>query len=397
MKSNTEWMQKKDAYVKSMGNERQFNTILMVACTEQAWHLAKKTEAVYLAMHPDSAIEIAVKCRALPDISIRKSLREYVGKRFPETDAIVFFAAAGIAVRTIAPFVRDKYEDPVVLVIDESGRFCISLLSGHVGGANTLCEEIAEMIGAEPVITTATDRGRKFAVDSFAAERGLWISSHVRAKEVSARVVAGENVKMFAAIPGFGPHDRPETGVEKKSEPCPLQDSGNRGSWAGRSEAEYSETGLLWTDDRDAADIVIDVKKAATDRPGALYLVPKTVFVGIGCRKGKSEEDIESAVKDALRKASIFQQSVYSIASIDLKAEEAGLIGFAEKFGVPFRTFSAEELNKTQGDFTPSDFVRSVTGVDNVCERAAVAASGQGRLIVKKQKYEGVTVAAAIK
>lgn len=360
-----------------MKQGRQFNSILMVACTEQAWHLAERTEAAYTAAHPDALVEIAVKCRALPDISIKETLRVYVGRQFRKVDAIVFFAAAGIAVRTIAPFVKDKYEDPAVLVVDESGRFCISLLSGHVGGANDLCAEIANMIGAEPVITTATDRGGKFAVDSFAAEHGLWIASHSRAKEISARVVAGETVKLYAAA---GLLENENTSAQDKAA-CTEKDVG---------------TGLLRTDDRSGADIIIDVQKEETDRPDALYLVPKTVIVGVGCRKGRAEEDIENAVRDALRKAGIFPQAVSAVASIDLKAEEPGLVGLAGKLGVPFRIFSAEELSCTQGDFTPSDFVRSVTGVDNVCERAAVAAAGQGRLILKKRKYEGVTVAAAI-
>lgn len=118
---------------------------------------------------------------------IDSSLRDWTGRRFAQSDAIIFIGACGIAVRSIAPFVSSKKTDPAVVVIDEQGKFAISLLSGHIGGANELTEEISNLLHATPVITTATDINNKFAVDVFAKTNGCYISDMTMAKEISAK------------------------------------------------------------------------------------------------------------------------------------------------------------------------------------------------------------------
>ena len=157
---------------------------------------------------------------------IEGSVREWTGRAFDECDAIVFVGATGIAVRHIAPFIRSKDSDPAVVCMDEHGRWAIALLSGHIGGCNLLTQRIADGIGAEPIVTTATDLNGKFSVDTFAVRNGLRISSLGTAKEVSARVLDGRFVGFHSDIPvegefpdGISPADSGEFGVCVSSDP----------------------------------------------------------------------------------------------------------------------------------------------------------------------------------
>ncbi|MCD8198024.1 MAG: cobalt-precorrin 5A hydrolase [Lachnospiraceae bacterium] len=298
-----------------------------------------------------------------PDIQILDgSLSAWTEAQFRETDALIFIGATGIAVRSIAPYVRSKKTDPAVLVMDERGRHVISLLSGHIGGANALTLLAAEITGAEPVITTATDLNGKFAVDAFAARRDLYMDSMPIAKEIAAWLVEGRRVGMRSAFPVFG------------SVPDELDQNGTQ-------EIGFSVT----------------IRKDAPFER-TLHLVPRAVVLGIGCKKGTEEEPIRSLVCETLSRYEIFPESIAKIASIDLKKEEQGLCSFAESIGVPVVTYTAEELKTVQADeeFSESDFVKSVTGVGNVCERAALKCSGARRLLLPKTAAQGVTVAAAV-
>lgn len=293
---------------------------------------------------------------------VEQSLGEWAARVIPRMDAVIFVGAAGIAVRTMAPFVKSKRTDPAVLVLDEAGSFCISLLSGHLGGANALALRVADAVGARPVITTATDVNGKLAVDVFAAKNHLWIADMGLAKEVSARILEGCRLKIRAG-------------------------AGFRGSLAGMLPQELEEA----SGGESFCDLQILLPEGEI-----LHLVPRNVTVGIGCRRGVPGETVERQVKKALLRAGIFPQAVCRAASIDLKKEEQGILDFCGKWGIPFVTYPAEELKNVPGSFTPSAFVKGVTGVDNVCERSAVLGSGTGRLLAKKYGEEGVTVACAV-
>lgn len=303
------------------------------------------------------------------------SLSEWTREQFAACDGLIFIGAAGIAVRSIAPWVKDKRSDPAVVVLDDTGRFVISLLSGHLGGANLLAEEIAAVTGGIPVITTATDIHGRFAVDVFAAKRGLWISDMEAAKAVSSDVLAGEPVGFYSDFPVEG--ELPKGFVQKKS--C------RSNVWITvKRRPEEGDFIRLFLNDTDAV----------------LRLVPRLVILGIGCRKGAAKERIGEAVSRALERFHIDEKSVFAAATIDLKKEEAGLKAYIEEAGLAFYPYSAERLMEAKGEFTSSSFVREVTGADNVCERAAVSAAedlGGGRLLIKKQADGGVTVAAAVR
>lgn len=288
---------------------------------------------------------------------IRPPLADFTAPVFAWADAMVFVGACGIAVRAIAPHVRDKRTDPAVLAVDELGQFVIPLLSGHIGGANRLAIRLAEALGATAVVTTATDVNRRFSVDEWSARQGLYIDDMAAAKAVSAAILEWP-VPLWSDFPIAG--DLP-AGVEP-GEGGPL---GICISW--RRKFPFDQT---------------------------LLLVPPVLRLGIGCRRGTPAGAIAALVDQILAEHNVHPAAVETVATIDLKKDETGLLNFCRDRGWPLSCYGAEELAAVEGDFTPSDFVRSVTGVDNVCERAALL--GAERLLVKKTARDGVTAALAL-
>lgn len=282
--------------------------------------------------------------------------KEFYGEHFRKDEALIFVGACGIAVRSIAPHVQSKLTDPAVLCVDERGLFVISILSGHIGGANRLAEKLAAGLGAQAVITTATDINGRFSVDDWAVRNDLIIADMTRAKEISAAILE-QDVSLSAMMPLSGAI--PNSLI--------LKDDGPVGIFIGWEIREpFGRT---------------------------LRLIPRVLHLGIGCRKGTSAETIRKAVTEVLSRYNIDQRAVKCAASIDLKAGEPGLLEFCREEGISFSCYSAEELLAVPGNFTHSDFVESITGVDNVCERAAIV--NADRLIIPKTVCEGVTVAAA--
>lgn len=359
---------------------------------------AKGQQAVCPAAQPPR-IELHAKTEALPAISDPRSLHDIVAEWFTkpagDTDEtggsrsdseeksercagterpcedIIFVGATGIAVRAIAPFIHGKAVDPAVLVIDEAGRYVISLLSGHLGGANALARTAASLIEAEPIITTATDAESAFAVDTFAKENGFLLTDLRKAKEVSAKVLRGEKLRIYSDIPMERLVQRPA-----------------------RHEAE-----LVTAQDIDRADIVISYRTKLLNQATGLRLIAKRVHVGLGARKGVTQAEVAAAVATCLEDAGIDPRAVVALASIDLKKQEAGILAYSYESGVPFVTYTAEELRTVEGAFAGSSFVQSVTGVANVCERAAAFAagrSGHAEVLVHKTIHGNVTTAVAV-
>ncbi len=314
----------------------------------------KLTEAGYQA-------GLFSKSRYLED-SIPMTTGEWAQKWFGSCDGMIFISSCGIALRSIAPLVTSKKTDPAVIVVDECGKFAISLLSGHLGGANRLTGEIAGMLGSIPVITTATDLHGRFAVDVFAKENGCGIYHMEAAKMLSAALLAGEKAGFYSEFPVEG---RLPEGLEENTE----LDLG----------------------------VAVTIHKNCLPFRHTVQVVPGTVTLGVGCKKDKPYEDIRQAVEKCLAGMDLYQDALEGIASIDLKKEEPGLLRLAKELDIPFKTWSGEELKALEGEFTSSGFVSQITGVDNVCERSAVMGSGRGRLIAKKTAEDGVTTAAAVR
>lgn len=284
-----------------------------------------------------------------------RSLGPWTGERFADSDALLFVGASGIAVRAIAPYVRDKFTDPAVVSVDETGRFAVPLLSGHVGGANDLARLVARRTGGTAAVSTATDVNGRFAVDQWAREQGFFLDGREGAKRVSAALLAGISVGMESDFPIQGP--LPQGVVEGPAE----------------------------------AGIALTLDPEKRPFPHTVRLIPPVLHLGIGCRRGTPAATVAKAVEGVFRSRHLSLKGVAAVCSIDLKKDEAGLLAFCQGLGLPLTTYSAGELSAVPGDFTPSPFVHGVTGVDNVCERAAVRRGGS--LIVPKQVGEGVTVA----
>ena len=283
-------------------------------------------------------------------------LAEWTARQFAQSDALIFVGAAGIAVRAIAPHCRSKATDPAVVVVDECGHFAVPILSGHLGGANDLARELAAVCGAVPVITTATDANGLFAVDEWAKTQRCTVLEVEKIKLVSGKLLAGGNVSCWSEFPIAGSTPAGVTMAETQA------------------EADFAVTLFPHGD--------------------ALHLVPKIGALGIGCRRGTPAERLEQEFALFCKEYGLAPQAISAAASIDLKQNEAGLLEFCKNHLWNVTFYSAEQLRNAPGEFTPSAFVRSVTGVDNVCERAAVLAAG-GPLCVKKYAAGGVTFALA--
>lgn len=321
--------------------------ISAVAFTDKGMQLGKM-----LQQNSDDVIELS-RCG-------EGELYKWTEEKFSSSEALVFIGAAGIAVRAISSYVRSKSLDPAVIVMDELGKFAIPILSGHIGGANKLASALARLTDGIPVITTATDLENVFSVDVWAKSVGLRIANIEAIKYVSSKLLSGEIVHYDSIFPISG----------------------------------ATPKGIELSGPDDASDFSITYLSSVPNK--ILHLVPPVLTLGIGCKKGKSCESIEEAYTDFLSKCGCHPLAVREVCSIDLKAQEGGLIEFCEKHGLPFRTFTSDELSNVIGKFTPSEFVEQVAGVDNVCERSAVLGSG-GNLFVRKMIFDGVTMALAIK
>ena len=287
------------------------------------------------------------------------SFRHWTEENFPVSDALIFLGAAGIAVRAVAPLLRSKTTDPAVLVLDDRGKFCISLLSGHLGGANDLARRLAAALDAVPVITTATDNHGVFAVDTWAKSQGLAIVNPAGIKGFSARLLAGQPARLWSEFPVTG--HIPDGVVLVGARPC---------------------------------DAMVTLRPRGMK--DVLYLVPPAACIGVGCRKDISLEALEQALEMLLAKGGIDRRAVCGLYTLDRKANEPALLALAQELGVPLTAYTAAELNAVRGQFTASAFVQKTTGTDNVCERSAVLGSGGGRLIAKKHAEGGVTMALAL-
>ena len=294
-------------------------------------------------------------------------LSQWTGKMFAEKRAMIFVSATGIAVRAIAPWIRDKMTDPPVVTVDEGAQFVIPLLSGHVGGANELARHIADWLEAVPVITTATDVNGKFAVDLFASAYHMTIIDRKEAKNISAAVLEGKQIGVFSDLP-----------IKK------LPDGFVMDRWC-------------------EENICITVKDPSFPEKKASYLrlVPRAVVLGVGCRRGTDPEFMKENVFALLKEHGIDPAAVKAIASVDVKQDEPAVLGLKQVFDgeclhqpCEQRFYTPEQLNQVPGDFKESAFVKKQIGVGNVCERSACAAGG--KLLVEKQAGDGITLAAAL-
>ncbi len=299
-------------------------------------------------------------------------LSEAMAENFHRYAAHIFIMASGIVVRVIAPFIQNKAKDPAVVVIDDQGRHAISLLAGHLGGANDLTHQVAQMIDAQPVITTATDVNDKPAIDVLANGKNLTIENPTAIKTVNMALLTDQPVCLY------DPFDVLQDEIPKA--------------------IQSDEAGLLkWAEVNDAAAAVYVGDKQLDLAPNILILRPATLVAGIGCNRNTPMEEIKALLDDTLNKYHLAGSCLDRLATIDLKVDETGLVDLAKTLGVSLDFFSRDELNRVKDIQTPSVMVEKHVGVKSVCEAAAILASQTGTLIVSKQTTPNVTVAIARK
>lgn len=350
---------------------------------------------------------------------VEQPLTEWTGEQMKKRRSLLFIGACGIAVRAIAPFLTDKLNDVPVLVMDEQGRFVIPVLAGHVGGANELAVSLAERMGSTPVITTATDLNHCFAVDLFARRNALHIVNKNGIAKVSSRILAGEEVTMAVEEGHLQEGEAGSTGGRKvpregnvlegiRIVPCisefhtdiPVVPTEVSEDVSAVSVESITDASVAFSESSAGipgvteSPVDILVAPASYGQGRLLTLRPKEYVIGIGCKRGKAAEQIDHSVNRALKESGISMEQVAAFASIDRKKDEEGILWMSSHYGIPFVTYSAEELQQVEGTFHASEFVKSQVGVDNVCERAALRFSGpDGILITGKQAEDGITAA----
>jgi cobalt-precorrin 5A hydrolase len=297
-------------------------------------------------------------------------MRDALARSFHAHGAHVFVMAIGAVVRMIAPLLRGKGVDPAVVCLDEAGRFAVPVLSGHVGGANALASRIGAALGAQPVITTASDVQGTLAVDLLGADLG-WRFEDPRgnATRAAAAVVNGEPVAIVLgegappAWPGGWPLPANATLCGALDEPAVAE----------------AQAALVVTDRALPCDLPALAR--------AVLYRPRSLVLGVGCDRGTPPDLVARGVEAVLAGHGLAPGSIRELATIDLKADEPALRSLADSLGCPLRTFAAAELDATPGIERPSARVSRLVGTRGVSEPAALRAAGAERLLVAKQVY----------
>jgi cobalt-precorrin 5A hydrolase len=291
-------------------------------------------------------------------LEIQKTFNQYSGH--------MFIFSTGIAVRLIAPLLKSKIVDPAVVVIDDNGNHAISLISGHIGGANALTRKIADIIHARSVITTATDINSLPAIDLIAIEKGLYIETPWNIKRINMAFLTGKPIDLYDPFDFI------------KKELREIYPS---------KEVTY-EQGI--------EKIFCSPEIRPVPRE-TMTLRPRILSVGIGCNRGTRVEEIYDFLTHVFKEGNLSLHSVDRLSSIDLKENEKGLLTLAEKMKLPLDFHTAEKLNSVDSIQTPSKMVEKHVGVKSVCEASAILSAGNGNLIITKKKNKDVTIAVAIR
>ena len=319
------------------------------------------------------------------DIYNKENFKENLRAGFGRYDSLVCIMATGIVVRILAPLIVHKTSDPAVVVLDQKGKYAISLLSGHLGGANDIAREMAVISGGEAVITTATDVAGELSFDTFAKKHDMAIENIGQLKHISSALLSGKKVNVFTDKNAAELY--PELAKEQK-----------RGMIAILPLSEFFKT---YTIESNIPAVVIDERLFVSNStvPQAapvLYLRPRTICAGIGCKRNMEQKPIEEALLQTLKEEGIHPLSLKCIATIPLKSDEPGIIGTAANLNVPLEIIPTEEIEKldiNQLGIATSEFVASQTGVLSVSTACSYLASGKGEILKDKAKYKGITIA----
>ena len=297
---------------------------------------------------------------------IFEKLSKKIQFEFNKFSGHVFIFSTGIAVRIIAPLLNSKIVDPGVVVVDDNGINAISLISGHLGGANELTKKIAAIISGTPVITTATDINNLPAIDLIAKDKGLFIETPQNIKHINMAFLMGEPVSLFDPF-DFIKNDLPKPFWTNKS----IEDHAIKKIFCSYETREVSRETLI--------------------------LRPPVLSIGIGCNRGTSCKELKQFLFMVLKKENLSVHSICQFATADIKKDEIGLLALSKEMKIQIVFYDKKNLNSVKTIMTPSTMVEKHLGVKSVCEAAAILAASNGKLIVPKKKTKDVTLAVAIK
>jgi len=345
-------------------------TLAIIAITPRGATLAR-----HLASHlPESTVCLPDRFREEDGARYFSApLSAFLPEAFNSYGGLICIMATGIVVRLLASCLRSKAVDPAVVVVDEAGQFAISLLSGHLGGANDLADEVAAALGGQAVITTATDVNGLPAWDVSARDAGLQIEPLSHLKRFNLALLEGQ--------------------------PIALVDPRQRlsGSYAGLPQVVCCRTFLEAEESGAGSHVYVThlVIPYAESETALLLLRPRDLFLGIGCNRGTAAEEISAVVKQVLESAGLSLLSLQGVATIEEKRDEVGLNEFARLSHLNISYFTADQLNAVTVPSAPSLHALKAVGARGVCEPAALLAAQPGRLLIHKQKCGNVTVAVA--
>lgn len=311
--------------------------------------------------------------------TVFQSLTEELPRQFNQYSNHVFIFSTGIAVRLTAPLLKSKFEDPAVVVLDDNAIHAISLLSGHLGGANALAEKISLIVGARPVITTATDTNLLPAIDMITQKRGLFMETPENIKRINMAFLMQKKIAVHDPW-GFIIPYLPESYIADKNET------------------------------KDVEHIFCDGKIEPVSRE--TFIVRPPVFsVGIGCNRDTGFEIIKAFLEETFKRAAFSTNSIARLGTTDVKIDESGLLALSEHMGCCLDFYTKDELNSVTEILTPSKMVEKHLGVKSVCEASALLSAkkmagsvsaetnfktSKPTLILSKQKNKDVTIAVAV-
>lgn len=315
----------------------------------------------------------------------KRGIKELTGELFNKYECIIFVSACGIAVRCIAPFLKSKFEDPAVLVVDDNGNNVISLLSGHIGGANEITLKIADVLNANPVITTSTDTNKKGALDVIVSKIGGYVENlRESAKLVNSYLLDDKRVGIYFDSDYESEKDSLNlSGFE-------LIDEKTEIDAIAKLDALVSVTDKLrcWVD-----EIVYNIKKNNEEKEDLIYikLVPRRIALGMGCRKNTETEKMieEFSIFSALN--NIHPTAIVKTGSLIIKKDEKCMIDLSKALCAEFNLFDVDEICTCDYMFDKSEFVKKNTGVYSVAQPSAYLLSGN--VISDKYKNNGTTFA----
>lgn len=343
--------------------------IAYIAVTETGKQLALNLQKLM----GEGEVYVTQKLTGPDTYSIEGALGTFMKQLFKQYDYLICIMATGIVVRTIAPYVASKFKDPAVIVLDEKGHYVISLLSGHMGGANEMTRKLSQLIQAEPVITTATDVHEKAALDCILKDLNAY-TQNVResVKAVNYGLVSGEQIGLYIK----GGYEVDERGLICLNG---LQEE------------------LLKKKLEELDKVIYISHEAETDfsHPHLIKVVPRRLVLGVGCKKNTSVVRMLEAFEAYMQRQGLDPYSVALVGSIELKKDELAIQALARRLEVPFQVVTEEEIIEVEHLFEGSDFVKRSVGVSCVAEPAAYLL-GTGQVISGKEKDVGMTFALGI-